>query len=82
MNTGLQTTLCPSCSRNTPRETHVCVFCGCATSTSTFAEIAETPEAPIWHPWVVIYTEQGSVPYVLDKIEMDTRRELTATRDN
>jgi len=47
MNLRLQTTLCPSCSRNTPREAEICVFCGVPTSTSTFADVAETPEAPI-----------------------------------
>lgn len=39
MNLRLQTTLCPSCSRNVPREAEVCVFCGCSTSISVSCEI-------------------------------------------
>jgi len=82
MNTGLQTTLCPSCSRNVPRNLEVCVFCGVPTSTSTFAEVAETPEVPYWQSVHLSDLQQYRMSVMLDKIERDTRCELTATRGN
>ena len=47
MTFRVQTTLCPSCHRNVPRETEICVLCGSPTYTSNHLDLPETPKAPI-----------------------------------
>jgi len=78
MNFRLQTTLCPSCSRNVPREAEICVFCGVPTSTSTFADVAETPKVSIraykpLNPVTVMLMHSIKQASVLDLIDRQTR---------
>ncbi len=67
----VETTLCPSCSRNVPSAPGTCVLCGCATSTSTVAEPVET-SAPDFG-WLAGY-QQANMNRVLDQIERETRQ--------
>ncbi len=75
----IDTTLCPSCSRNVPANAGVCVLCGVPTSTSTFAEVAETPDLPISGrttlSYILDWANQMKMDRVLARIEHDTRME-------